>query len=116
MRINKQQEFSLKNKSCKVRRIVLSLQHMKWTLINGTIKTECSSFPFAFRTAHTAMRKATEAKQNPSFIAKQITILGPVNARGERMKYSYTMASQLAIDTGLMNSNGDINSKEFKKR
>ena len=77
---------------------------------------DCESFPFAYRTAWNLVRKAIEAKQNPSMLIKQILILGPVNTRGERMKYNYAEAAQLATDQGLLTAGGDINSKEFKRR
>jgi hypothetical protein len=86
-----------------------------WIYKNGTTKLDCDSFPFAFRTAFTAVRKAVEAKQSPASVAKHITILGPKNSRGDRTTYTYDAALQLAKDQGLVTAEGNINSREFKK-
>lgn len=87
-----------------------------WTLKNGNVTTECASFPFAFRTAFNLVRKAVEAKQSPASVAKQITILGPENLRKERATYSYHAATELATAQGLLTADGQLNSREFKRR
>jgi hypothetical protein len=87
-----------------------------WTLKNGNNTIDCSSFPFAFRTAYNLVRKATEEKQLPHMVAKQITILGPVNRHGDRTTYSYHEAKELATAQGLLAADGNLNSREFKRR
>lgn len=87
-----------------------------WTLKNGNIKTECTSFPYAFRTAFNAVRKATENKKDPVEVASNIVILGPANTRGERAKYTYSQAMELARSQGLLNNDNQINGREFKRR
>jgi hypothetical protein len=87
-----------------------------WILKNGVATTDCASFPFAFRTAFNLVRKAIEAKKDPTPVIKDITILGPVNGKGERTKYSYDAAAELAKGQGLLTPDGTINSREFKKR
>ena len=47
---------------------------------------------------------------------KNITIIGPPNAKGERTKYTYASAKQMAEGMGLLTADGTINSREFKKR
>ena len=86
-----------------------------WTLKYSGQSTDCLSFPFAFRMAYDMVRKAIEAKQSPASVAKEMVILGPVNGRGERTKYTYSEAMDLAQDQGLL-VGGNINSKEFKKK
>jgi hypothetical protein len=86
-----------------------------WLLKNGTIKTDCDTFPIAFRIAFNAVRKAVEAKQSPASVIKNITILGPTNSRGERATYSYASALQLAQDQGLVKSDGDLDGRQFRK-
>ena len=88
----------------------------QWTLKIGKVTNECSSFPFAFRAAFNAVRSAVENKQNPSLVTKDITILGPKDSRGDRNKYSYYSAMELARGQGLLSADNQINSKEFKKR
>ena len=85
-----------------------------WTLKSGNVTTECASFPYAFRTAYNNVRKAIEAKQSPSGLIQNITILGPVNARGERIKYNYAEAVELARSMDILTIDGNINSKNMK--
>lgn len=87
-----------------------------WTLRQGKSSVECSSFPFAFRTAYNAVRKAFEEKKNPLTVANDITILGPITPRGVRSTYNYADAKKLATEQGLLTPDGNINSKEFKRR
>ena len=87
-----------------------------WTLKNGASTIECTSFPYAFRTAYFTVRKAVEAKKDTSALIKGLVILGPSNSRGERSKYSYFEATELAKGQGLLTPDGNINSREFKKR
>jgi len=87
-----------------------------WILKNGMQSIDCISFPYAFRTAYNIVRKTIEAKKDPSTTIKGLTILGPVNGRGERNKYSYAQAMELAKDQGLLQPDGNVNSREFKKR
>ncbi len=78
--------------------------------------TDCSSFPYAFRTAYNIVRKTIEAKKDPTATIRGLTILGPVNGRGERNKYNYAQATELAQGQGLLQADGNLNSREFKKR
>jgi hypothetical protein len=87
-----------------------------WILKNGVQTTDCISFPFAFRAAYNIVRKTIEAKKNPAPVIKDLTILGPVNSKGERTKYTYASATELAKGQGLLTPGGEINSREFKKR
>ena len=87
-----------------------------WILKNGGQTIDCSSFPYAFRTAFNLVRKVIEAKQDPTPVIKAISIVGPANAKGERSTYSYAAATQLAQGQGLLTPDGQINSREFKRK
>jgi len=87
-----------------------------WILKNGIQSVDCSSFPYAFRTAYNLVRKANEAKQDATPIIKGISIVGPPTPRGERTTYSYASAKQMAEDMGLLTPDDQINSREFKRR
>ena len=87
-----------------------------WILKNGLQSIDCSSFPYAFRTAYNIVRKAIEAKQDPTAVSKGIVILGPVDRHGDRTKYTYLAAMELAKDQGLLQADGNINSREFKRK
>jgi len=87
-----------------------------WILKNGSTSVDCTSFPYAFRTAYNLIRKAIEAKQDASAVIKGISIVGPPGPRNERTTYSYAAAKQMAEGMGLLTPDGQINSREFKRR
>lgn len=87
-----------------------------WILKNGSQTIDCASFPYAFRAAYNFVRKAIEAKQDAYAVQKQLSIVGPPNARNERKTYSYTAALELAEKQGLLTPEGGINSREFKRK
>ncbi len=94
----------------------IAIMNAMWILKNGAARTECASFPFAFRTAFGLIRKAIEAKQDASAVMRNISIVGPPNPKGERTTYSYASAKQMAEGMGLLTPEGTINSREFKRR
>jgi hypothetical protein len=85
-----------------------------WILRNGSQTMDCTSFPYAFRTMFNIVRKSIENKKPVN--TRDLSILGPRNLRGERTTYSYEAASQLASEQGLLTVDGQINSREFKRR
>jgi hypothetical protein len=87
-----------------------------WTLKNGAGTTECTSFPFAFRNAFNLIRKQLDAGKPTADLMKNLTIVGPPNPRGERTKYSYASALDMAQSMGLVTPEGQINSREFKRK
>ena len=91
-------------------------ESIQWTLKTGTTTVDCPSFPYAFRAAFNSIRKASEAGQSAAALMKGISIIGPANSKGERKTYSYTSATELATNQGLLTPDGQINSKEFKKK
>lgn len=90
------------------------MSNANWIFKNGVQSVDCTSFPYAFRAMHSVVRKGIENKQPVN--TKDLTILGPKNGRGEREVYSYFKATQLATDQGLLTAQGEINSREFKRR
>ena len=85
-----------------------------WILHVGTAKVDCTSFPYAFRSMYNMIRKGIENKRPVD--TSTLAISGPENIQGDRKKYSYSAATQMATDTGLLLPDGTINSKEFKKK
>ena len=95
------------------------MNNANWVLNDGGVKTDCSSFPFAFRNMFHIVRKRIEAKQSPATASKNLTIQGPPHLRNGIMgrdTYSYASATQMAKDQGLLTLDGQINNKEFKRR
>ena len=89
---------------------------VNWILNNGSQVIDCASFPYAFRTAHNLVRKTIDAKQDPTPLVNRLSIVGPPNGRGERKTYNYASATQMAEGMGLLGPDGNINSREFKRR
>jgi len=91
---------------------------MNWILKNSSSGQSfyCPSFPSAFRTAFNLVRVAIKTGKSPSSVIKGITIFGPINSKGERNKYTYNSAVELANSQGLLTPDGTINSREFKKK
>lgn len=87
-----------------------------WIFKNGLQSTDCMSFPYAFRTMHSTLTKARESGKFNLDLIKEMSILGPKNLKGERTKYSYTKAAEMAQAQGLLTSEGNINNREFKKK
>lgn len=85
-----------------------------WILKNGVQSIDCTSFPFAFRTMYNIVRKSIADKKPVN--TKDLYILGPKNIRGDRNTYSYDAAMKLASEQGLLTLDGQINSREFKRR
>ncbi len=90
------------------------MSNANWILKNGLQSIDCSTFPFAFRTMTNIVKKGITDKKpvNPS----DLRILGPKNARGDRETYSYHKAHELALAQGLLSPDGQLNSREFKRR
>lgn len=87
-----------------------------WILRNGMQRHECLTFPFAFRSMFNIVRKGLETgKESLSEMIPKLSIIGPPNAKGERKTYNYSSAMEMAKCQGLITSDGQINSKEFKR-
>lgn len=94
--------------------MMASMSNAYWIFKNGAQTVDCTSFPFAFRTMFNVVRKGVAEKKPVN--TRDLTILGPKNSRGDRTSYSYEKASLLATEQGLLTTDGQINSREFKRR
>jgi len=77
---------------------------------------QCNSFPFAFRAMFYSVRDGLKNGRKLVDMEKSMIIISPIkNIHGDKRKYSYTEATKMAKGSGLLNADGNINSKEFKK-
>lgn len=90
--------------------------NVTWILKYRDQKIDCSSFPFAYRTAFNVVRKAIEEKLPTGTLISSISITGPPNFKGDRKTYSYVQATEMARSMGLLNSDDEVNTREFKKK
>ena len=88
---------------------------LQWQFKNGTnAPVEFTTFPFAFRAMYNLVRKGIEDKK--PIDTSNFLILGPKNPRGDRVRYGYYAALEMAKSSGLVSTDGFINGKEFKKK
>jgi hypothetical protein len=87
------------------------MNNKQWIYDDGAMKHSCSSFPYAYKFMFNALRKWTESGKNYHDLAKRSSIFSPVGK-----EYSYKDATDLAKSSGLLLSDGTLNSKEFKNR
>ena len=87
-----------------------------WILKNGSSTQDFDSFPFAFRTMFAIAKKASETGKF-SEVTLGLSIISPqMDAHGDYRRYSYEAATVMATSSGLLTAEGQINSKEFKRK
>lgn len=94
--------------------MLTTMSNANWIFKNGAQAVDCTSFPYAFRTMWNVVKKSITDKKPVD--TKALRIFGPINSKGERKVYSFLEAKQLAIEQGLLTSDEQINSREFKRR
>jgi hypothetical protein len=83
-----------------------------WLFNDGGMLKECTTFPYAYRYLWNTLRKAEEAgSQEINEMKKRFRITSPVGK-----VYDYDDATALARRTGLLNTDGSLNSKEFRRQ
>jgi len=88
----------------------------KWLFKDGATAVECTSFPYAFRTMFNVVKKGVEKGRKFEDMVKGMSIVSPHRDRmGDTKKYTYAEATQMAQNTGLLTSDRQINSREFKR-
>lgn len=88
----------------------------KWVFKDGLAVIDCTSFPYAFRMMHNAIKTGVEKGRKYNDMAKSMLIVSPMkDIHGAARVYNYTEASKMAVSQGLLNSDGQLNGKEFKK-
>ena len=91
----------------------------KWILKDGAKRIECTSFPYAFRSLwgirHKGLNpKEGEPKRELNEMMKSLSIIGPVGTPMEKT-LSFTAAVQKARECSLLDNEGNINGREFKR-
>lgn len=86
----------------------------EWTMKDGLRRNVFSTFPYAFRHIYNmieAANKDPESKRKSKDIIDSIYLLSPTGKL-----YTYTDALKLAQTQNLVNNEGQLNSKEFKRK
>lgn len=87
-----------------------------WIFKDGLAETKCTSFPYAYRAMYYSVKKGVESGRKFEDMTKQMVILAPTkDAHGDQRRYNYNAATEMAKSSGLLDSHGEINNREFKK-
>lgn len=87
-----------------------------WKFKDGVGAVECTSFPFAFRTMYNTIQKGLKTGRAIADMERKMSIVSPHRGqRGEIQKYSYAEAMEMARTIGLLNSEGELNRREFRR-
>ena len=91
-------------------------RRMKWIFKDGCSVTDCTSFPYAYRTMWNTVRKGVEKGRKHDDMIRQMWIISPIRDRnGDLKRYSYSQATEMAKNQGLLSADGQINSREFRR-
>lgn len=82
-----------------------------WIYDDGAKKQVFSTFPYTFRYMHNAIKKWTENGNKEHDLTKRSRIIAPYGK-----VYTYEEALELAKAGGIILPDGNINSKEFKRK
>ena len=95
----------------------MGMNNDSWIFKDGVASQGCMSFPYAFRMMFNAIKKGVETGRKYDDMVKQMVIIAPTkDQHGDPRRYNYTSATDLAKSSGLLNPNGEINSREFGKK
>lgn len=84
--------------------------NVTWIFSDGLQRHTFSTFPYAFRMMFNSMNKRIENGENKTDLMEKFIIISPF-----KKVYTYLSASELAQQQGLLNLDGTLNKKEFKK-
>lgn len=88
-----------------------------WIFKDGATQTKCTSFPYAYRLMFNTLKQGVEKGRKYEDMIKQMSIVSPQkDTHGDNRVYSYASATQMATASGLLTPDGQINSREFKRR
>lgn len=88
----------------------------KWIFKDGVTETQWDSFPFAYRAMFNAIKNGVEKGRKYSDMIKCMSVTGPLGPGIKSHTYSYATATQKAKDAGIMSAEGQLESREFKRR
>ena len=97
--------------------ILAPMNKVTWIFKDGASQVTCDSFPYAFRMMFNSVKKGVESGRKYNEMVKQMSILSPAkDQHGDPRIYSYTDATEMATAQGLLTADGQINSREFKRK
>ena len=88
-----------------------------WIFKDGLTEQKCTSFPYAYRAMFNTLKKGVEGGRKYEDMTKNMVILSPQkDVHGDYRRYSYAAATEMAKSSGLLTPDGQINSREFKRK
>ena len=89
----------------------------EWIFKDGATQTKCTSFPYAYRLMFDTLKRGVEKGCKYDDMIKAMLIISPQKDRnGDPRRYNYAAATDMATASGLLTPEGQINSREFKRR
>ena len=89
----------------------------EWIFKDGATQTKCTSFPYAYRLMFNTRKQGVEKGRKYNDMIAQMVIISPQkDNHGDPRKYNYAAATDMAKASGLLTPDGQINSREFKRR
>ena len=89
----------------------------EWIFKDGATQTKCTSFPYAYRLMFNTLKQGVEKGRKYEDMIKGMLIISPQkDNHGDPRTYNYASASEMAKCSGLLTPDGQINSREFKRR
>jgi hypothetical protein len=88
-----------------------------WIFRDGFKTVECTSFPYAYRTMKAAFEQGLKEARTKLDMFKKFAIVSPISdIHGDKKVYTWFEATEMAKAQGLVNAEGQINGKEFKRK
>jgi hypothetical protein len=89
----------------------------EWIFKDGATQTKCTSFPYAYRLMFNTLKQGVEKGRKYDDMIKGMLIISPQkDNHGDPRTYNYAAATDMAKASGLLTPDGQINSREFKRR
>lgn len=89
----------------------------EWIFKDGATQTKCTSFPYAYRLMFNTLKQGVEKGRKYDDMIKGMLIVSPQKDNyGDPRTYNYAAATDMAKASGLLTPDGQINSREFKRR
>ena len=88
---------------------------VKWIFNDGLKAMPYDSFPFAYRAMYQTLKQGVEKGRKYADMIKCMSVVGPVATGAKSSTYSYAAATEKAKDAGIITTEGQLNSREFRR-
>jgi len=86
-----------------------------WIFNDGGRKLPYDSFPLAYRAMFQTIKQGVEKGRKYADMIQCMSVTGPVAKGIKSNTYSYAAATEKAKDAGVVTTEGQLNSREFRR-